>query len=726
MRFVKTPKHSGGLVTTKGHYRNKHGRETHHSKKSETPINFVGVDGEGMTVDGEHRYVLFGVGDEQISNPDGLKWWEVFEFLYAKRKQGTAYIGFFLGYDFTQILKTLPEDRAWMLLTTEGKALRQHRVAGKAPHPVQADAPNGRAWQFDVLGMKRLRIRPKFCECIVATCKCEHEPWMYVCDAGSFFQTSFLKVIDPENWEGSGVVSQEEYDIIREGKEARSTAVLDEDMKQYNRMENEVLARVMHELDVGFHAIGIHLPPSKWFGPGQAAQQWLRNQKVATREDIEEAVPGWFLEAARMSYFGGWFEQFIHGIIPGVSHEYDINSAYPSIISNLPCLLHGVYERGRGLPPTSQGLFLVYANVWAPSLPTRRKRQLVGSMLHRDIHGRILRPMATEGWFWWDELQAAYRAGLVKRLDNKGHQQVYQWVGYRPCDCPPPMASIVDLYAKRLEVGKTSALGKAAKLVYNSDYGKFAQSVGEPVFGNPVYASRITSGCRTMVLDAIATHPKGLDSVAMVATDAVYFLSPHPGLSRSESLGEWDYKQRTHLTLFKPGVYWDEDTRSRIAEGKSAHFKARGFQAADFVNSIGRIDADYANWQSKFDAGDIQWPAVTFRPRFSMVTALQALRRHKWDDAGRVIADIELVQDSNPEAKRTGLFRDEYEGRVIWRSLPYEGIRWEAGNPVWTPSVPYRKRFGMDDPWSDEYREMMGTTPDGNVADILAWILTGE
>ncbi len=718
MRFVKTPKHSASSVTTRGWS----GR-SHHPRKSSTPVQFVGVDGEGMTVNGEHRYVLFGVGEHQISDPSGLRWSDCFEHLYSHQRPGSAFVGFFLGYDFTQMFRTLPEDRAWMLLTTEGNALRKHRVEGKAPHPVECDG-----WQFDILGMKRLRIRPKRCDCPVPTCKCKHSPWMYVCDVGSFFQTSFLKVIDPKGWaDGTAVVTPEEYELIAAGKALRSTAVLDDSMRMYNQLENTVLARVMHTLDVGFHSIGVHLSPSKWFGPGQAAQAWLTNEKVPNRKQIISVTPQWFLEAARMSYFGGWFELFVHGIVPGMSHEYDINSAYPSVIAKLPCLLHGKYTRGTGMPVTKEGdLCLVYGKVWSPTMPSGSAGQYIGSMLHRDSAGRILRPMATEGWFWWDELKAAQRAGLVKRLDNKGRQQITQWVNYEPCDCPPPMANVEGLYDKRLEVGKTSPLGKAAKLVYNSDYGKFAQSIGDPLYGNPIYASRITSGCRTIILNAIATHPQGMASVAMVATDAVYFMSPHPGLTVSERLGEWDYKAKRNLTLFKPGVYWDDTTREQIAAELSPVFKARGFQAADFTTSISRIDSEYRLWDSQM-SGQWQWPSVKFTPSFSMTTALQALRRKNWSDAGVVAAAPKAVeQDSNPSAKRDGLYRDTYEGRTIYRSNPHRGMVYANGTQEWVPSHPYEKRFGMDDPWSLESREHFGITPDGTVVDLLAWILTGE
>lgn len=751
MRFEQSQSNTRGLATTSGirsiRIKGHSNRGRSHHPTGREPITFVGIDGEGITVNGTHKYVLFGVGEDQIEDTGGLRWSDVFNFLYDHSKKGNAYTGFFLGYDFTQLLKTLPEDKAWMLLTKEGQALRKRYTAGKdapdrkplfhvAPHPVECEG-----WQFDMLATKRLRIRPKMCDCELPSCKCKPKaPWLYACDVGGYFQSSFLTVIDPKGWaEGTAVVSSEEFELIKTGKGKRATAKLDDDMRMYNRLENVVLSRVMATLDNGLEQIGIQLPPSKWFGPGQAAQAWLNNEGVPAGEVIHETASREMLEAARMSYFGGWFELMMHGMIPGVSHEYDINSAYPSIIARLPCLLHGTYTRGNGLPTEvkDSDLCLVYANVWSPKIDSP-KRQYIGTMLHRDDDGSIHRPMATEGWYWWDELKAAEACGMIKRLDNRGLQKVQRWVKYEPCNCLPPMAGVAGLYQKRLEVGKTSPLGKAAKLVYNSTYGKFAQSVGEPVYGNPIYASRITSGCRRMILEAIKSHPDGMAAVAMVATDAVYFLTAHPTLPVSEKLGEWDYKARENLTLFKPGVYWDDQARNDIQRGRSPHFKARGFVAADFIASIDRIDREYASWNisppkaSKFSGlsrvSHSGWPTVDFTPAFSMITALQALRRNDWDLAGQVSDGAKLTQDSNPYKKRTGFDVDVFDGRRIYRTRPHVNLDYftDSGKPEWIKSEPYVKRFGMDDPFSDEYKEQLGVTEDGLIHQIFNWILYGE
>src|SRR6202167_6027875 len=96
---------------------------------------FVGVDGEGAGYGRDHTYVLLGIGDRYIENIEGITWSEAFEFLYGVFQESprATYVGFFLGYDFTQLLKTLPEDRARMLLTEKGINARKRKRSGGNP-----------------------------------------------------------------------------------------------------------------------------------------------------------------------------------------------------------------------------------------------------------------------------------------------------------------------------------------------------------------------------------------------------------------------------------------------------------------------------------------------------------------------------------------------------------------------------------------------------------------
>jgi hypothetical protein len=368
---------------------------------------------------------------------------------------------------------------------------------------------------------------------------------MHICDVGAFFQMSFLSVIHPGQYAddpAGPVCTEAEYAAIAAGKASRADAALDDDMRRYNQLENEVLARVMVRLADGFRSLGVRLARSQWYGPGAASARWLSIKSAPRRSTVEQVTPPAVLHAAMAAYVGGWFEVFMHGQIPGVSYEYDINSAYPAQIAQLPCLEHGTWrhDRRKTLHPLAPGeLRLVHV----PPGGIEGSDPHIGAMLHRQRDDSIVRPQVTGGWFWQHEIEAATRAGLIDRVRTD------QGWTYRPCDCPCPIEGIADLYKYRVGVGKTSPAGKAAKLVMNSVYGKFAQGVGARPFGNYLYASLITAGCRTQILDAIATHPGGTAAVVMVATDAVFFTSPHPTLPLSESaLGRWTMTTRRKLT----------------------------------------------------------------------------------------------------------------------------------------------------------------------------------
>ena len=692
-------------------------------------VDFVCVDGEGIYVNGEHRYVLFGVGNKQIEDENGLEWTDILEFMYSFYEPRVAFCGFYLGYDFDQWLKTMPEKKVERLITSEGRESRKSKSRNLHSKVLPVDMPDG--WQINMLGKKMFEFRRRECKCDIHYCSHKKGPWMRVCDSGAFFQTSFLSAIDPSKWTVP-IVTPEEYALILKGKSNRAGANrIDEEMRFYNRLENEILARLLRVLNSGFQEMGIVLAPGQWYGPGQAAQQWLKNEGVPKAIDILDDIPKDFLEAARQSYFGGWFEIMMHGKVPGDSHEYDINSAYPHIIRSLPCLLHGTYHAGKGNVPgefdAGRGRYtLVYARL---SNFQRNKPSIIGCALHRDKHDRIHRPNRTEGWYWLHEIRAAQRAQFIR------HCKIIEWKSYEPCNCNPPMRNVAELYDLRLRMGKDTPIGKGCKLAYNSMYGKFAQSIGNPVFANPVYASLITAGCRAMINEAIATHPKGKSHVAMVATDAVFFVTPHPGIETGNALGEWDYKCRHNLTLFKPGVYWDDATRVAIAEGRNPNFKARGIAAADFANSIGFVDEQFGEWSSvppelsTIPGMVAGWPMVEFRTRMATISCLQAIRRHKWELAGMVFgSDYEppdgendpnrMVQNANPSDKRIGAWPNRLEdGRIIWRSepwtLPLDDCR----------SKPYEKRFGMDDPWSLERREMYGITPEGTVPELISEVI---
>jgi hypothetical protein len=694
----------------------RHGK-AHHGKRLAGAHKFVAIDGEGITLaDGTHRYVLIRIGtNPPLENETGLHWTAIFHYLYSHFEPETAYVGFYLGYDFTQIFRSMRENRARKLLTKDGVISRKSRDHPGLMLPVESDG-----WQFDIMSGRRLRLRPKICRCTISLCKCKKPPWMYICDAGGFFQTSFLVAINPDKWP-EPIVTTEEFATIQQGKETRSDAVLNDDMRMYNKLENEVMARLMLRVDEGLRRLGVTLSAKQWFSPAQAAQAWMKD-RVPSREDINAVVPAAFREAARASFFGGWFEIFCHGPVPGIIYQYDINSAYPAHAWQLPCLSHGKWSSGNGCPSDDSGFTLARCSVMVPKGPQHgHGKKYIGAMMHRTDRGKICRPTATEGWYWLHEIRAAERAGCCRVM--KWHE----WQHYEPCSCPSPLRELKDLYLERLRQGKNTPLGRGARLVYNCVYGKLAQNVGNPQFMNFVYASLITAGCRVQILDAIATHPQGKSAVVQVATDAVYFLTPHPSLPISDKLGEWDSTEHHNITLFKPGVYWDDMARDMIAAGKLPQFKARGVSARDMADRLSELDGQFRKWNRRrppqmwnFAGLSSLWPSTEFTPSFAMITALQALMRNDWSLAGTLMSRP-VKQSSNPGDKRQDAY---YDGEwAIYRSEPRSlRSQYEIANLGYPQSEPYDERFDQsheDNPMSDEGKEKFGVTPDGMVDQLM-------
>lgn len=683
------------------------------ARRAANVVRFVGIDGEGVDrPDGAHDYNLLTIGDRSTFHPDGsrLTFDDVAEAIwgYHQDDPDAVLVGFYLSYDIAMWLRDLPQSKAERLLTAEGRAARVRR--DNHGNPLAFTFPiTWKGWEFDVLpNLKRFQLRP-------AVQGRNPNPWVYINDTGGLFQQSLLKAIDPEAWP-EPICTPDEYQRLvagkaaREGKPVPYGTPVDPVTITYNALENDVLARMLTRYNAGLvEAMGVRLRRHQWSGPGQAAQVYLKGIgaprgetcfEAARDQDATEAF-----EAARSSYFGGWFEISAHGPIPGDTWEYDINSAYPSIIASLPCLLHGRWRHGEGAPPDSPAPWrLVHAEVTGGD-------PYIGAMPHRTPRGSVLRPSHTAGWYWQHELDAARRAGLVDRVEWRS------WWQYDPCDCPPPFGPIANLYVKRLAVGKSSPQGRAMKLVYNSAYGKMAQSVGDPVFGNPVYASLITAGCRTMILDAITTHPLGSIAVVMVATDGVYFTGPHPGIvDDPDTLGAWSITTKHNLSLFKPGMYWDDQARRNAKSRKALGIKSRGINERALSTVIERVDRLWDKQLHKLPSTERDdWPSIETRIPFSVVSPRQALNRNDWGLCGAIEHHRPVVLSAWPAAKRlpgwpTIDTHDQLIRTRPWPEPPLGGV----------DSTPYNRRFGLELEANIADQELV--LPDGEANALLAEI----
>jgi hypothetical protein len=482
-----------------------------------------------------------------------------------------------------------------------------------------------------------------------------------------------------------------------------------------------------------------------------------QQSNLPTRKQIEGKLPWQLLFDVAATFYGGWAEIMVHGKIPGICHSNDINSAYPYIASRLPCIMHGKWEHRNRVAKVRvikhyvpKDMFREFDNwlnwhepeqyhnmatVPVTELPPLADRQIrfvyaqvtgsnphIGTMLHRlECNGMsIVRPDRTRGYYWQHELEAAQRANLIDTIEY------LEWWTYSPCKCDPPMKDLERMYKERLKVGKNTSKGKAYKLI-NSVYGKAAQLIGEPKFTNQIYASLITAGCRTMILNLIATHPGplckrceadtnprigGPCNTASVATDSVTFLTEHTGITPSEELGGWDYKTRENLTLFKPGVYWSEKTRRDIAEGKNPSFKARGVNAKDFKEELANIDAQFERFDGHYPVQGEKWPSVSFPVSFAMTTAVQAIQQGNWRKAGDT-NNNPVTQNGKPDDPETGKRGPGWFDGRAYRSTPRQMPVNDDG--TWEQSERYTKRNAVTSTRPDGY-----VSPDGYIVQQIA------
>src|SRR5258706_344201 len=113
------------------------------------------------------------------------------------------------------------------------------------------------------------------------------------------------------------------------------------------------------------------------------------------------------------------------------------------------------------------------------------------------------------------------------------------------------------------------------------------------------------------------------------------FLRATSGAKARQRIGQLSMEEKHNLTLFKPGVYWDDKAREDIAAGSNPRFKARGFKASDFKTQLQIVDNAFKGFTNprnrpkkhmdlsilldrpSFPIGRwTGWPEVTFKPTF--------------------------------------------------------------------------------------------------------------
>lgn len=489
---------------------------------------FVVWDGEGARQPGKRKpqnYVLFGCydgTDHSWITGEQLNTHECLSFIIAqgRKHRGAWHVAFAFDYDVNMILRNLsPKQFAYLRdhgHTKVGDNYRVEHIPGKW-FRVTEYGP-----QFPKVRKDRYSVT--------------------IFDTWGFFQSSLLAAL--QNYLGE---NPEGFDLVKEGKARREGFTYGEleFITKYWRVENELAWQMVNKLRDYLYAAGLRI--AKWHGPGALASYAYRTRKVGPhKSDCGERI----YTAARYAYAGGRFERFHIGRYRN-AYSYDLNSAYPHAIAQLPSLSEGQWIHVT--KPTDR---LAEFGVYRVSLRGPAISRKPGPLFHRDQRGNISFPWRTDGWYWSPELRAM-QGNLPRGVELSVHEG-YEYVGWHT----RPFEFVREVYDQR-RIMKANGDGAqvALKLLLNSLYGKMAQRAGwertgkAPTWHQLEWAGWVTSHTRAALFTLMTKIP--YDKLIAVETDGLFTTcTPSElGIVDSKELGGWEITEHAELIYLQSGLY---------------------------------------------------------------------------------------------------------------------------------------------------------------------------
>lgn len=495
------------------------------SQSQNLPLNerpFLAIDGEAI----KQSYVLLGgynaSGGKSLFNKKGLRWKQVFDWLLAFRQQYILVM--FAGhYDVNMWCRSLPVGIRDSIFSAELTVYKDYEIL--------------------YIPKKFLRLK-------------RNNKTITVYDSFSFFNCSFV--------DATKKILGRTPKIITEQKKKRAEFTMKQikTIENYNRLECILLCEMMDKLRSWIQPVGLKM--RGWYGPSGLANTFLSKHKV--NEDFpnfkfaKDTFSEELFDAFKRAYFGGRIEAFNLGTVSNV-YQYDINSAYPFSMTFLqPTLVEWLHTK-KFKPEYTVALYRVCWNLQSSS---------IGLFPFRDHNKGIYFPRTGEGWYWYPEIAFA-----VKHFPN----EIKIIEGYYQCNVgASQLCSLVSrLYDTRLEYKETkNPTEYVIKIMMNSLYGKFAQTVGKPRFTNMVWAGYITSYTRAQLLNAAYPH---FDSVIAFSTDGI-LTTKQLTLPESKMLGDYSSALFDKVTVFMPGVY------QLFKDDKSAVYRRRGYRVLKYKDLI--------------------------------------------------------------------------------------------------------------------------------------------
>lgn len=239
------------------------------------------------------------------------------------------------------------------------------------------------------------------------------------------------------------------------------------------------------------------------------------------------------------AYYGGWFELFKRGYQSEAIYEYDINSAYPFAMLDLPDTRDLRWERVKR--PSKDTVIGVYLIAFSP------KRQSNISPVQIRTEALSVHPQASGVRYVTDDeleiYQDVYKVKVISGFEAFGDHIRY-----------PFREFVQKLYSDKSKYkNKDAAMYMTVKKCLNGFYGKNIQRTGGKIGNcfNPVYAAKITASCRKQIWNAVKDHQ---DKVIGIQTDSC-MMTEEIDIDEGTGLGQWEGKEFTEGIFLLSGVY---------------------------------------------------------------------------------------------------------------------------------------------------------------------------
>ena len=636
---------------------------------------FIAWDGEGVDTGRiiedarEHAFTLLANSEgDEIYNAAGITTSDALKFLtdVGAAHKKAIHVLFGGNYDCNCILRDLTREQLIMVLPEKNGGRTTitykcksgvYRIQWIPRKQLQISRI-----QLDARGKRVNQVKNGYRQPVI-------EARITLWDVFGFFQGSFVDAL--QKW----LPNTPDLAIIKRGKLARGQfdTWSKDDLVAYNAAELRALVQLMNRVRAAI--TDLDLTVSRWDGAGSIAAAMLQKRKMkdfipAPMKDMEKA--------AAFAYFGGRIERGQFGVARDV-YAYDINSAYPDTIAQLPDLAagrwrHQAWPHGLPLRDALRKLprFTVVRVAW--SYP--------GTMRYypfpfRIPDGRVYFPNSGQAWIWKPEAIAGaffeHSQGIEK---HSGAHALEAWTFTEDADTPPPWAWVRDYYEQRRQMVLAGQVGGAElmiKLGINSLYGKTAQTAGynpidgrKPPYHSIALAGYITSATRAALFEAVCLDP---DAVIMLATDGVFASRPmNIQTTKDKTLGAWGVTIYDEFISIASGVYF-----SRKQGGEWASI-CRGYdRTTDAAEIDARIAAVLVGWKKREPV--IYWPSTRFVGGGSAkVSELQFKRWCSWYAAraadGTPGRAVQLIPRE---------FKRSFNGRRIPK--PHQQLEWTTPAP---------------------------------------------